>query len=150
MSAKSAGKASKYQYDAQREAMAYQKERDAAERTTKDAARQRWQDAYDAWLERNYGVKRQPRPGESGVKAVGGPAMSPTGTLPATGATLKDIGMGDSYSGPPTTTPVAPGGPIAPGGPMAPEGVPVEGAPRGTLGEMGGWNDWRRYMSGGM
>ena len=157
VASKAANKASRYQYDAQREAMQYQRDRDAAAKTERDEAYRRYKDDYDAWLYRNYGVKPKGWTGSNAFSKeqavprgqrptpMGGPVVDPTGAPAPGGQTLGDIVYGhDPAAGSPSAPPI----PTPPTGPPAGPPTGLAPAPGMTIRDMaqpGEWNDWRNY-----
>ncbi len=164
-------KAAQQQERARREALAYQRQKDAAELQERRAAWDNYERAYREWHGRfgDEGIKRygvatgvnlNPAPAAGATpgaapSATPGPAAAPVQGGPAgTGGSLVDL-MG------PAPQPAAEAQPAGQMAMAAPTGVPLGGAPpagaplgsmspqskapAGTMADLGGWEDWRRY-----
>lgn len=158
--------------DAQRratnEALGHERTREAQameqyrlDKSAYDSKLQEWYQKYgDAGLSR-YGVSEQdllfpgtgPRGNTGNRQQRNAPAPPTAPTVPTAQPTApQNLG---SLMGVPVTAPTAPGMPMGSPGLMdsqqAGPGVTGPGmAAPGSLGDLGSWNDWRRYTGGGM
>lgn len=147
LQSRSAGRAGKAQEKANADALAYEREREAARKVRYDQTMAQRQQAFDAW----YG-----RVGDEGLKRYGVPTgLTIPGTIGGTpGQTKTKVGgavpMGGASPMAPRTLGDLMGG--APAPMAAPMASPDGTQPR-TLADLmqgqEGWADWRRYGVGG-
>lgn len=145
LQSRSAGRAGKAQEKANADALAYEREREAARKVRYDQTMAQRQQAFDAWYK---------RVGDEGIKRYG----VPTGlTIPGTiggggGQKATKVGgavpLGGAPEAPRTLGDLMGGAPAPMAAPASPDGT----QPR-TLADLmqreGSWGDWRRYGVGG-
>jgi membrane protein involved in colicin uptake len=128
-SANANNKATQAQQQSAAAALAYQKERDAAQRASSDAAYAEYRKQYDAWLNRFF----------PGYSVSGSSDSSPKGWS----------GTSNSVSARPMTAPGTPQpsyGPVAGATPLVPA-TDTATQPK-TISDLTGWEDWKRYGVG--
>ena len=139
MRSRSENRAGSAQERAAAEALAYQRERDADSRNRYDAYQREYQERYDQWLERVYGVRAPDRrrapmigtpPGQTPVVPGAAPGAPPPGAVPP--------GVSPTFGAAPATAPFTVQQSVPP---MAGQQRP----PR-TVSDIAGWNDWTNYL----